>query len=80
MSIKYMLLKATKKSFEGELAESEANMEVYLENAAGVGEHSDVMAEIKELVQKIHDAKGCIEIVDERINSTDWYGSRGYVE
>lgn len=60
-----ILLGATKKSFEGDLATYGANLQVYLVNSAGVGEHSDIVAEIKNLVQKIHDARGCIEIIDD---------------
>ncbi len=59
-----MLLNAAKKSFEGDLSKHEANLQVYLNNSAGVGEHSDIIGEIKDLVQKIHDAKGCIEVID----------------
>ena len=59
-----ILVDATKKTFDGDLAKHEANLEVYLNNSAGVGEHSDIIGEIKELVQKIHDAKGCIEILN----------------
>ena len=74
MSIKYTLLKATKKSFEGDLAKHEANLEVYLENSAGVGEHSDIIGEIKGLVEKIDDARGCIEVVKVRMNASDLNG------
>jgi hypothetical protein len=74
MGIKYTLLKATKKSFEGDLAKHEANLEVYLENSAGVGEHSDIIGEIKGLVEKIDDARGCIEVVKVRMNSSDLNG------
>ena len=74
MGIKYTLLKATKKSFEGDLAKHEANLEVYLENSAGVGEHSDIIGEIKGLVEKIDDARGCIEVVKVRMNASDLNG------
>ena len=33
-----MLLNAAKKSFEGDLSKHEANLQVYLNNSAGVGE------------------------------------------
>ncbi len=74
MGIKYTLLKATKKSFEGDLAKHEANLEVYLDNSAGVGEHSDIIGEIKGLVEKIDDARGCIEVVKVRMNASDLNG------
>ena len=63
-----LLLGATIKAFEGELATHRANLQVYLNNSAGVGEHSDIIGEIKDLVQKIHDTNGCIEIL---INHTE---------
>ena len=74
MGIKYTLLKATKKSFEGDLAKHEANLEVYLENSAGVGEHSDIVGEIKTLIEEIHDARGCVEVVKDRMNASDLNG------
>ena len=64
----YKILDATIKAFEGELATHRANLQVYLNNSAGVGEHSDIIGEIKDLVQKIHDTNGCIEIL---INHTE---------
>ena len=65
-----ILLNGTRKAFEGTLARHRANLEVYLNNPAGVGEHSDIIGEIKNLVQCIHDAKGCIEIVDQLYKKT----------
>ena len=31
-------------------------------NSAGVGEHSDIVGEMKMLVMQIHDASGCLSV------------------
>ena len=57
------LLEALKKKLEGEIAVAVANIEVYQSNAAGIGEHSDVVETIEKEVQKIADAHDKIEAI-----------------
>ena len=59
------LLKAVEAQYVADKAKAQANLEVYLQNSAGVGEHSDIIAEMKELVMNIHDADGAISILKE---------------
>ena len=40
------ILNALKSKYLGVMAEAEANIEVYLENPVGIGEHPDVIAAI----------------------------------
>ena len=40
-----------------------ANLINYLNNAAGIGEHPDIVAEAKKLVEEIEHARHCREIV-----------------
>ena len=47
------------------MAESKANLDVYLENPVGVGEHSDITNEVKILVEKIANAKDALEVISE---------------
>ena len=42
---------------------AQANLTNYLNNAAGIGEHPDVVAEAKKLVEEIEHARHCREIV-----------------
>lgn len=59
------LLKSVELSFIGDMAEAKANLDVYLENPVGVGEHSNITNEVKTLVNKIANAKDAIEVISE---------------
>lgn len=65
MTMHRTLLKAVEAQYVADKAKAQANLEVYLQNSAGVGEHSDIVAEMKDLVMKIHDADGAISILKE---------------
>ena len=41
-----MLIDALKNKYMGIIAECEANIEVYLQNPVGIGEHTDIIAEL----------------------------------
>ena len=57
------ILEALFSSFHGEEKKAQANLTNYLNNAAGIGEHPDVVAEAKKLVEEIEHARHCREIV-----------------
>ena len=59
------MIKADEAQYVADKMKAQANLEVYLQNSAGVGEHSDIVAEMKDLVMKIHDADGAISILKE---------------
>lgn len=43
--------KALKLKYEGQIAEADANIEIYLKNPAGIGEHSDIIAEVDKQIE-----------------------------
>ena len=43
--------------YEGEIAEANANIRVYLTNPVGIGEHPDIIAAIDEQVEKMAHAE-----------------------
>ena len=52
------LLKALLSHAQGHLEKHKANVEIYIENSVGIGEHSDVMESIEkelDMVAKYHD-------------------------
>jgi len=57
------IVSALESIFEGEELKAEANLNNYFNNAAGIGEHPDVVAEAKKLVEQIEHARHCKEIV-----------------
>ena len=65
MTMYRTLLTAVEAQYVADRAKAQANLEIYLQNSAGVGEHSDIIAEMKELVMQIHDADGAISILKE---------------
>ncbi len=57
------ILEALFSIFDGEEKKAQANLTNYLNNAAGIGQHPDVVAEAKKLVEEIEHARHCREIV-----------------
>ena len=43
--------------YEGEIAQANANIQVYLTNPVGIGEHPDIIAAIDEQVEKMAHAE-----------------------
>ena len=56
------ILEALETTFTGEEQKAAANLNNYLNNAAGIGEHPDVVAEAKKLIEEIEHARHCKEI------------------
>tara|TARA_E500000331_G_scaffold355038_1_gene409568 strand:+ start:317 stop:517 length:201 start_codon:yes stop_codon:yes gene_type:complete len=45
------MLKALKLKYEGQIAEADANIHIYLRNPAGIGEHSEILAEVDKQIE-----------------------------
>jgi hypothetical protein len=58
------LLNAARKHAEGVLALHTANVEIYLNNPAGIGEHSDVMEALQSELDKMASAEDQIEMLN----------------
>jgi hypothetical protein len=58
------LLNAARKHAEGVLALHTANVQVYLNNPAGIGEHSDVMEALQSELDKMASAEDQIEMLN----------------
>ena len=58
------LLYALIKKLEGEIAVAQANIEVYLNQSVGIGEHPDVVEAIETQVEKIAAADVKIETIN----------------
>tara|TARA_B100000941_G_C28499866_1_gene553391 strand:- start:1560 stop:1769 length:210 start_codon:yes stop_codon:yes gene_type:complete len=57
------LLDALVLKLEGEIAVAKANIEVYKKNAAGIGEHPDIVEAIELQVTKLADANDKLETI-----------------
>ena len=58
------MLKALKKRYEAQVAESIATINIYLKSPVGIGEHPQHLDEIDKLLQKIVDAEDKIKLID----------------
>ena len=52
-----MLVQALSLQYEAEIAKAKANIQVYIENPAGIGEHPDLVAAVDHEVCKLANAE-----------------------
>jgi hypothetical protein len=57
MNLKEQLVKAARMHAEGELERAKTNIMVYMNNATGIGEHSDIVEAIQEELDKMAHAE-----------------------
>ena len=55
---------ALKAAARGEIAKAEINVEVYLHNPVGIGEHPDVLAAIQEQLDVIAENEERLQVLD----------------
>jgi len=58
-----IMITAAKAHAEGQMALHKANIEVYLTNPAGIGEHPDVMEALQSELDKMADAHDRLEMI-----------------
>jgi len=63
------MLEALILKLKGEIAVAKANIDVYLNNAAGIGEHPDIVEAIETQIEKIASAEEKIETIQKHF---DW--------
>ena len=56
-------LEAARKYYEGQAAEAEVTINVYLTNSVGIGEHPQVMEELRNQIQSLTDARDYIDTI-----------------
>jgi len=68
-------IKALEKRYESIILEAKATLEVYLDNAVGIGEHPQIIDEMDKLVGKLADAQGKLDTLKEYTTTTkkDYY-------
>ena len=57
------LLEALESKYVGDIAVCNANIEVYLSNAAGIGDHPDIIAVLEAQVEKVALASEKLDVV-----------------
>jgi hypothetical protein len=68
MSLKVDALRAR---YQAQKLEAIATLEVYIKNAAGIGEHPQIIEEMDKLVRDVADADDCLETLDQIFTTSD---------
>ena len=63
MILQEQLVKAARMHAEGELERAKTNIMVYMNNATGIGEHSDIVEAIQEELDKMAAANDRMEML-----------------
>ena len=71
--MKEILLKALRTKYEAQAAEAEATLEVYYTNAAGIGEHPQVVDEMSKQVEVLANARDCLNVLNENLKDGNQY-------
>ena len=64
----YKMITALRKMYEAEIAHAQANIEVYLKNPAGIGEHPDLVGAVDDQIDKMAHAEDKLEILKKHYN------------
>ena len=65
INLRYNILNNQIKYYDGLIAKHQQNVDIYLNQPVGIGEHSDVMAAIDNEISAIAQAHEKIEIINE---------------
>ena len=57
-----MIVDALRKKYEYEILAAKANIDVYLRNSAGIGEHPDIVAAVDTEMEKLADAEDKLKL------------------
>ena len=58
------MLDALRKKYEADIAHAKANIEVYLKHPVGIGEHSDLVTAVDELIDNMAHAEDKLEVLN----------------
>ena len=64
----YNMIDALKKMYEANIAHAQANIQVYLQNPAGIGEHPDLVGAVDDQIDKMSHAEDKLEILKKYYN------------
>ena len=70
-NLRLKILEGLRADAEGIIAKAKANVEVYLHNPVGIGEHPDVLGAIQEQLDIIAHEEERIEVLDKHFMNQD---------
>jgi len=59
-----MILEALRKKYEADIAVAAANIQVYIDNPAGIGEHPDLVSAVDQQIQLMSEAQEKLVLVN----------------
>tara|TARA_Y100000114_G_C11750276_1_gene323889 strand:- start:412 stop:678 length:267 start_codon:yes stop_codon:yes gene_type:complete len=65
-----MIVDALRKKYEYEIISARANIDVYLRNPAGIGEHPDIVAAVDSEMEKLASAEDKLSSLNSNFNSS----------
>ena len=69
--MKEHLYKALESKYKAELYEAKATLQVYNDNAAGIGEHPQIIEEMSKQLEKMSNAEDCLLTLEENFGGQD---------
>ena len=70
------LLKAITEYLKGGIAKHKANIEVYLNQTVGIGEHSDIVDTIEKELELLSSYEDKLEVLNKHFQLTDQLGTK----
>ena len=70
------LLKAVTEYLKGGIAKHKANIEVYLNQTVGIGEHSDIVDTIEKELELLSSYEDKLEVLNKHFQLTDQLGTK----
>ncbi len=65
------IINALKKHAEGQIAKHRVNVEIYMQNAVGVGEHTDILESIEKELNSMGKYEEQIEVLKKYFSNED---------
>ena len=65
-------LNAARKHYEGIAAEAEVTIDIYLKDAVGIGEHPQVMDDLRKQIEKLGEARDHIDTIVTLLNKYEY--------
>ena len=65
------IINALKKHAEGQIAKHRVNVEIYMQNAVGVGEHTDILESIEKELNSIGKYEELIVVLKKHFSNED---------
>ena len=67
----YSIVKALKKKLEGDIEKSKCNINVYLNQSVGIGEHIDIVETVEKELTKLAEAEDKLETLINNFSTKD---------